>query len=138
MRKIVVVSLLIMSVLFVACSNGGNEAVPVFVDDGTGTGDNGADSSFEQESPRIESTPTPPLPPTFTPPAMAHQGHLYLLPVSGADGSIQYAYKVRLGDNLTSISEMYGVSVEEVLLVNNISDANHIEVGDLVIIPIEG
>ena len=132
MRKVLVVFLILISVLLVACGGGDVEAVPVAIDD-----DKEMDS-FEQEVPRVEFTPTPPLPPTFTPPAMAHQGHLYLLPVSGADGSIQYAYKVRLGDNLSAISAMYDVSVQDVMLINDISDMNHIEVGDLLIIPIDG
>lgn len=136
MRKVLVVSLiLIISILLVACG-GGNGAVPVAIDNNEMTDNSGTDV-FEG-APRVESTPTPPLPPTFTPPAMAHQGHLYLLPVSGADGSIQYAYKVRSGDSLSAISDMYDVSVQHVMLVNDISDANHIEVGDLLIIPLDG
>lgn len=136
MRKVLVVSLiLIISILLVACG-GGNGAVPVAIDNNEMTDNSGTDV-FEG-APRVESTPTPPLPPTFTPPAMAHQGHLYLLPVSGADGTIQYAYKVRSGDSLSAISDMYDVSVQHVMLVNDISDANHIEVGDLLIIPLDG
>ena len=136
MRKVIVVSfILIISILLVACG-GGDGAVPVVIDNDIEMTENEA-ATFE-EAPRVEFTPTPPLPPTFTPPAMAHQGHLYLLPVSGADGSIQYAYKVRSGDSLSAISDMYDVSVQDVMLVNNISDANHIEVGDLLIIPLDG
>ena len=136
MRKIFVFSLVIVSLLFVACG-GQNDAVPVSVDNGTEMVD-GQPVSVEQESPRIEATPTPPLPPTFTPSAMAHQGHLYLLPVSGADGSIQYVYFVRAGDTLTAICNMYGVSVQDVMLINDLVDENHIEVGEPLIIPIEG
>ena len=136
MRKILVISLILLSMVSIACGFGG-ASIPVSLDD-NGTEIIGDETTSIEEAPRVESTPTPPLPPTFTPSAMAHQGHLYLLPVSGADGSVQYAYKVRSGDSLTAISAMYGVSVQEVLLVNNISDANHIEVGDLLIIPIDG
>jgi nucleoid-associated protein YgaU len=135
MRKILVIFLVFLSILLVACDIG-NGALPQPVDSGEVDGD--AESSFEEEVPRFEPSPTPPLPPTFTPSAMAHQGHLYLLPVSGADGSIQYAYKVRAGDNLSSISAMYGVSVQDVMLVNKITDQNHIEVGELLIIPLDG
>lgn len=135
MRKVLVVSfILIISILLVACG-GGEGAVPVVIDNDTEMTDSEA-ATFE-EIPRVEFTPTPPLPPTFTPSAMAHQGHLYLLPVSGADGSIQYAHKVRSGDSLSAISDMYDVSVQDVMLVNNMSDANHIEVGDLLIIPLD-
>jgi LysM repeat protein len=122
--------------MLVACGRQ-SDALPISL-----TGDaelvNEEGTSFVQDTPRLESTPTPPLPPTFTPSAMAHQGHLYLLPVSGADGSIQYAYKVRVGDTLTAICEMYNVSMNDVMLINDISDANHIEVGNLLIIPVIG
>ena len=138
MRKIFVFSFLLVSLLSVACGSL-NDAVPVLVvDDDTGMVDGELDSSFEQDVPRIEATLTPPLPPTFTPSAMAHQGHLYLLPVSGADGSIQYVYIVRVGDTLTAIGNMYGVSVQDIMLINDITDTNHIEVGEPLIIPIEG
>lgn len=135
MRNIFVFSILLVSLFLVACG-GQNEAAPVPVDENSETLDEGMETSFE-EVPRIESTPTPPLPPTFTPDAMAHQGHLYLLPVSGADGSIQYAYKVRGGDTLTAICDMYDVSLKEVMIINDIADANHIEVGNLIIIPVD-
>jgi hypothetical protein len=135
MRKILVFFLVVLSMLLIACD--GNGAVPVPVDPDNVV-DGGTETSLEGDVVFFEPTPTPPLPPTFTPSAMAHQGHLYLLPVSGADGSIQYAYKVRVGDNLTSISLMYGVSVRDVMIINDLSDANHIEVGELLIIPIQG
>lgn len=137
MRKVLVVSLiLIISILLVACG-GGNGAIPVAIDNNDIEMTENSEADVFEGAPRIELTPTPPLPPTFTPPAMAHQGHLYLLPVSGADGSVQYAYKVRVGDNLSMISDMYDVSMQDVMLVNDISDANHIEVGDLLIIPFD-
>jgi hypothetical protein len=135
MRKIIVFSLVFLSVFLVACG-GGSQIIPAPVDSEMMV--EGTESTFEEDVPRFEPSPTPPLPPTFTPSAMAHQGHLYLLPVSGADGSIQYAYKVRVGDSLSSISAMYGVSVKDVMIINDISDANHIEVGELLIIPIDG
>ncbi len=137
MRKILVLTLiLVVSMMFVACG-GQNNAVPVPIDESTEAVDAESGTTLDEAAPRIEATPTPPLPPTFTPPAMAHQGHLYLLPVSGADGSIQYAYKVQRGDTLTAISDMFEVSIDEVMIINEISDANHIEVNDLIIIPIE-
>lgn len=136
MRKIIVFSLVLVSLMLVACGRQGN-TLPVPIADDVGMV-NEDGTSFAQDLPRIEFTPTPPLPPTFTPSAMAHQGHLYLLPVSGADGSIQYAYKVRVGDTLLGICNTYDVSVQDVMLINDITDANHIEVGNLLIIPVEG
>ncbi|PID85647.1 MAG: hypothetical protein CSB13_07100 [Chloroflexi bacterium] len=137
MRKILVLLLiLVVSVVFVACG-GRNSPVPMPIEWSTEAVDAELGIAPEEGAPRTEATPIPPLPPTYTPPAMAHQGHLYLLPVSGADGSIQYAYKVQRGDTLTAISDMFDVSLEDVMSINKISDANHIEVDDLIIIPIE-
>lgn len=132
MRKNLISLLVLVSLMLLACGRQ-NDFLPVLETDGMVV----PDSSLEPGVPQIEPTPTPPLPPTFTPSAMAHQGHLYLLPVSGADGSIQYGYKVRAGDSLTAICDMYKVSLQEVMLINDITDANHIEVGDLLIIPVE-
>lgn len=132
MRKNLISLVILVSLMLLACGRQ-NDFLPVLETDGTVV----PDPSLEPGVPQIEPTPTPPLPPTFTPSAMAHQGHLYLLPVSGADGSIQYGYKVRAGDSLTAICDMYKVSVQEVMLINDITDANHIEVGDLLIIPVE-
>jgi hypothetical protein len=39
---------------------------------------------------------------------------------------------------LAALCDMYDVSVKDVMLINDITDANHIEVGQLIIIPIEG
>jgi len=134
-KWVILVSLVVL--LLVSCSNSDNPAEVLPVDDGTEdsiVAEGG--TAQEQESPRVEVTPTPPLPPTYTPSAMTHQGHLYLLPVSGAGGEIQWAYIVRPGDTLSSICEMYGVSFDDVVRINNLADPNHIEVGDQLIIPI--
>ena len=136
MRKIVILSLVVLSLLLAACSN--IPSLPIPVDDNGNVVDDGTTSPNGNQPPRIEATPTPPLPPTFTPSAMAHQGHLYLLPVSGADGSIQYVHIVRAGDTLAALCQMYGVSLKDVMFINSIADANHIEVGDALVIPIGG
>ncbi len=133
MRNIIIISFLLLSVFLAACSNTPSLSLPM--------GEDGAvvvEGQPTSQPPRVEATPTPPLPPTFTPMAMAHQGHLYLLPVSGADGSIQYAHVVRAGDTLAGVCQMYGVSLQDVMLINDIEDANHIEVGDYIIIPVAG
>ncbi len=125
--------LLLFVVILAACSNnGGAGTLPSPLPDSSGT-EGGVVATNE---PRVEITPTPPLPPTFTPNAMAHQGHLYLLPVSGADGVIQYVYVVRPGDTLTSLSKFFGVSADDVVRVNQIRDQNLIEVGQRLVIPV--
>lgn len=136
MRKIVILSLVILSLVLAACSN--TPSLPITIDENGNVVDDGTTSPSGNQPPRIEATPTPPLPPTFTPSAMAHQGHLYLLPVSGADGSIQYVHIVRTGDTLAALCQMYGVALADVMAINNIVDANHIETGDALVIPITG
>ena len=125
---------LIVLFLLVACSNNQDSfTLPSSLSEGLGIE---GEATAPPESPRVEVTPTPPLPPTFTPGPMAHQGHLYLLPVSGADGTVKYVHIVRPGDTLTALSQFYGVSADEVVRVNHIQDRNLIEVGEALVIPI--
>jgi LysM repeat protein len=135
MRTKFVVLIMLLVLLLAACSNSDIPADVFPVDNGANmSATDGA--AQEQESPRVEVTPTPPLPPTYTPAAMAHQGHLYLLPVSGAAGEVQWVYTVQPGDTLSAISEMYDVSFADVVRVNDLTDPNHIEAGTQLIIPI--
>jgi LysM repeat protein len=136
MRKKLVILISLVVLLLVSCSNSDNPADVVPVDDDTDAIVAEGGTVQEQEAPRVEVTPTPPLPPTYTPSAVVHQGHLYLLPVSGAGGEIQWAYIVRPGDTLSAICEMYDVSFDDVVGINNLTDPNHIEAGTQLIIPI--
>jgi len=132
MRRLILF-LLILSLL-VACSNDqGSLTLPSPL---SGETEAEGETLATSDAPRVEVTPTPPLPPTFTPGPMAHQGHLYLLPVSGADGTIQYVHIVRPGDTLAALGQLYGVSADAVAVVNDIRDPNHIEVGEALVIPI--
>ena len=134
MRRLIL--LLFILFMLAACSNNNQET---FTLPSSLTGGNaGGEGTPLPEVPRVEVTPTPPLPPTFTPEIMAHQGHLYLLPVSGADGSVQYVHIVRPGETLSALSKFYGVSVADVARVNHIADQNLIEVGAALVIPIDG
>lgn len=133
MSKFVV--LLVLLVALVACSNQDSLPLPSALSDvisGEAT-----ELAPISAAPRVESTPTPPLPPTFTPDPRMFQGHLYLLPVSGADGSVQYVYVVRTGDTLAEICRYYGVALADVVRINGLADPNHIEVGDRLIMPVE-
>lgn len=134
MRRLILIPLILF--LLTACANdGAGISLPV--------PDLGLVESSDEESPQppapiVQVTPTPPLPPTFTPDPMAHQGHLYLLPVSGADGRLQYVHVVRPGDTLSGLSKLYGVSQADLARVNDITDQNLIRVGMVLVVPLFG
>lgn len=105
----------------------------------------------EIESPREEAPPTATtLPPTWTPSAMEHNGHLSTgsgsvsdEPGGAAAGSIPISgtrviYVVQRGDTLAEICHQYNASISTVASVNNISDWDHIEVGQVLTIPVSG
>ncbi len=133
MSRFVVILVLLLAL--VACGN--QDSLPLPADLSEVVGISGTEPAPISVAPRVDVTPTPPLPPTFTPDPMMFQGHLYLLPVSGADGSVQYVYVVRAGDTLAEICRYYGVSLADVVRINGLEDANHIEVGARLIMPVE-
>jgi len=47
-----------------------------------------------------------------------------------------YIYVVRTGDNLTSIAGRFGVPLEELMRINHLTDANLLQVGQELIIPV--
>ncbi len=97
------------------------------------------------ESPRIEATPDPGLPPTWTPVPDEPQGHL--LDVNGNGGAsgetlvfegTRFLHTVQRGETLGIIAARYGVAVADLVTLNNIDDPNVIEVGQQIIIPVSG
>jgi LysM repeat protein len=77
----------------------------------SGTG--GESESTESDSePMVEETAVPPEP---TPEPRTHT--------------------VQVGDNLTKISQQYGVSVEEIMAANGLTNADLISVGQVLVIP---
>lgn len=137
MRRLILIPLILL--LLTACANNGDPIslpIPDVVGEVIGGGDQ--DQTAPPPAPVVQVTPTPPLPPTFTPDPMAHQGHLYLLPVSGADGRLQYVHVVRPGDTLSGLSKLYGVSLTDMARVNNISDQDLIRVGAILLVPLNG
>lgn len=44
-------------------------------------------------------------------------------------------HTVQVGDNLTKISQQYGVSVQEIMAANNLTNADYISVGQILVIP---
>jgi LysM repeat protein len=112
-----------------------------------------ANGQSETDSPRLP-TDAPPtetvLPPTWTPLPIEERAHL---PESSNDStgfgpSTQpstpepydgptFTYIVQRGDTLAEICNEYGVSISEVARINNLTDWDHIEVGQRILIPDE-
>jgi hypothetical protein len=125
--------LLLLTLLLAAC--GQSNDLPTLVptaDPGLIDNDNGDNGDIEDESPR--ATPSPDLPPTWTPaptPLPATP-----MPTVGPTAEPQLiTYTIQPGDTLGIIAERYGVTVEELAELNNIADINRIEVGDVLQIP---
>ncbi|MEJ2747002.1 MAG: LysM domain-containing protein [Anaerolineae bacterium] len=102
--------------------------------------------------PRV-ATDLPPtattLPPTWTPVPTGSGAHLSVNPGAndtgfGPDGvatAVPYdgpttTYTVKRGDTLAEICNKYGVSISEVAEINGITDWDHIEVGQVLILPV--
>ncbi len=89
-------------------------------------------------------TPTPPLPPTWTPAPITSGQHIPGVgsqPVAATPGSPvvpgenQTTYTVQRGDTLGEIATQFGVTLDDLVKANNIADINRIEVGTVLIIP---
>ena len=66
-------------------------------------------------------TPTPPATPTPTP----------------APTPTPKTHRVRLGDTLSEIVDFYGVTMDEILSLNNIPDSDNLQIGQVLILPPE-
>ncbi len=71
----------------------------------------------------ISPTPTPTPPPTATP--------------TPEPTPTPKTHRVRLGDNLSQIADFYGVTMDEILSLNNIPDPNNLIEGLVLILPPE-
>jgi len=90
-------------------------------------------------------TPTParPVPPTFTPgvrPTITAPPPLPTFPPANSGGGVLppaglTSYVVGAGDTLLGIANAFGVSLADLIALNKITDQDHIEVGQVLIIP---
>ena len=128
MKKITIIAIFLL-LLIAACSDDGPSPLPEFNEDG-----GEADTAVASDNvPRAEA-PTPTmLPPTFTPEPMSHEGHLFLV---GSYSGTRIVHVVQPGDTLAKLCARYGVSVDDLARINNIYNADHIEVGDSLVIPV--
>ncbi len=142
MKKVIV---LIFVLLFVvACGNNGDEADTT--EDVPGTTENEvtseeADETAEGgEAPRAEATPDSGIPPTNTPTVREDGGHLFrvgggLSQIDNFSGT-RIIHIIEPGETLAMLCERYGVSVEDLARINNISNVNHVEVGQALTVPL--
>ena len=75
---------------------------------------------------------------TITNPHVVKIGTVLIIPGrTAADVSIlnQATYTVQEGDSLLAIAQQFGVTVEELMAANNITNADLLRVGDELIIP---
>lgn len=80
---------------------------------------NGANTTGATDDVRLHLTPVPT--PTATPQALPTAA-----PVT---------YVVKTGDTLSGIADMFGVTVDDIVRVNNIADPNALQVGQVLTIP---
>lgn len=132
MRNVVI--LIVLVVLLAACSQQGQGGTAVTTSPSDNTTPAADNAEPEVSAPRVEATPTPPLPMTWTPPAMVHGGHLFLLPVSGS--STRTVHIVEKGDTLAQLANRYNVPIEVLAGLNQIYDWDHIEIGTVLVIPV--
>ena len=92
-------------------------------------------STIPDESPR--QGPVINLPPTWTPASISGQATSQPAPEqpTDTDSSLQI-YIVQEGDTLAEIAIQFGLALDALAQINNITDQDHIEVGQELIIPI--
>lgn len=137
MSKTPILFLLIM-LLLAACNpiaNNGRNLPPTI--------ENQPDGTSAQDSPRMETPPTATiLPPTWTPLPSEPGAHLPGVSNSNSIAITEtrevVTYTVQRGDTLAEICNEYGASIDEVARINNISDWDVIEVGQVLTIPVSG
>jgi nucleoid-associated protein YgaU len=85
------------------------------------------------QSPRLRSGQD--VPPTWTPPPVVRSetpiAPEEAVPQAGSQGT----YTVQSGDTLAEIAQRYNVTLEALALANDIDDYDHIEIGQVLIIP---
>lgn len=85
------------------------------------------------QSPRLRSGQE--VPPTWTPPPVIHSETPVAPEEAVPKPGSQESYTVQTGDTLAAIADRYNVTLEALALANNIEDYDHIEVGQVLIIP---
>ena len=93
------------------------------------------EGSETNESPRPDSKVN--IPPTWTPPVDINSeqpDHAITTPITPSSGG-QQTYIVQSGDTLGEIATKFNVSVDAIAQANGITDFDHIEAGQVLVIP---
>ena len=117
MRKVIVLTLFVL--LMTACNQDANDV------EETGTV---TPTTAAEAPPRVEATPTPTLPATFTPSALSHGGHVFPVGTSSI-------HVIQRGDTLGELAKQYGVTVSALASANRITNVDRIEEGMVLYIP---
>ncbi|MCB9422536.1 MAG: LysM peptidoglycan-binding domain-containing protein [Ardenticatenaceae bacterium] len=145
MRRLCI--LVLLPAVLLACRNG---QAPVATDVPI---ENASEASSEPDSPRLDAEVLPTeagLPPTWTPAPVdsgvmpSNSNTTTNAGTTAVQGTAvpSYAgstvnYVVERGDTLAEICIAYNVAITEVARINNIADWDHIEVGQVLILPAE-
>ncbi|MGD8584665.1 MAG: LysM peptidoglycan-binding domain-containing protein [Chloroflexota bacterium] len=98
-------------------------------------GQSGVDQSPADQSPRIRNLQD--VPPTWTPPATV-RSETPIAPeavVTAQAAGSQTTYTVQSGDTLAEIAIRFNVTLEALAAANDIEDFDHIEAGQVLVIP---
>jgi LysM repeat protein len=93
---------------------------------------------FIWENAQTPSSPTPAPASTPTPLALAEATPTSTAPPIASPTSLPplLVYTVQEGDTLGAIAQTYGVTVEELMAINNLADPNVLSIGQTLIIPV--
>lgn len=97
------------------------------------------DAATEEAAPSVEpAEPTQQAAPSVEPAQPTAAPTQDAAPVEATEPAAEQTYVVMVGDTLFGIAQYFGVSVEELAARNGILDANVLEVGQQLVIPVGG
>ena len=106
-------------------SNGETTSEPAPAGEGDATGDTTeTEGETADETESGEATET--------------EGDTTIVPATEDEQPQNITYEIESGDTLYAIGVLYGVSVDDIVRANNLPNADSLEVGQLIIIPVGG
>ena len=109
-------------------TDGGQAGGEATTDEGDGTAAGGTDAGGEAATDGGEATGE----------EAAGEGDTTTQPATEAELPQNVTYQIKAGDTLFAIGLLYGVSVDDIVAANNLTNADSLEVGQLIIIPVGG
>jgi LysM repeat protein len=142
MRNALIFALLLLALS--GCSPGGGDEAPLPTSAPTvAVEPDAADEAATagESSPRVTPRAGSGVPPTWTPlpppptPAPLGTAAPAFRPAPGEGASEGQVYEVEAGDTLAEIAARFGVDLERLAAANGIDDVDHVEAGQLLVIP---